>query len=106
MAIAGKRGMEHPKTGRGHRQRVDFLDPGAVRIVRRPMIMCRAPINTDGVGRAIKSHLLFPYSEIQQPVAAAVLKFNQPEPVRYFYPTPTRRVKRGGGGGFRQEKGA
>ena len=54
---------------------------------------------------AIKSHLFALHPVIQQAGIVTALKFHQPHPVRYFFPSPVQRAARGRGGEAQQKKG-
>ena len=91
--------MERMRLEHGHTQQADFVAPKAVHIVRCPIGQCGAPINTHGLERSIKSHLCSAHSDITCPVLATVIKFNQPHPIRYYFPPPATKSGRRSGEG-------
>ena len=95
MSVAEKEAMQQMKVTKGHSQRADFVPPTSVHIVRCPIASCRAPINTHGIERSIKTHLNASHPEVKSPVIATVLKFNQAHPVKYYYPSPSTKGNHG-----------
>ena len=95
---AGRGQMERMRPEHCHTQRTDFVAPTATHIVRCPTGQCGAPTNTHGLERSIRSHLCAAHLDITRPILATVIKFNQPHPVRYYFPPPSAKSGRRSGG--------
>ena len=79
------------KLEHGFCHRADYVAPSATHIVRCAINNCRAPINTHGLERSSKAHLSAAHADIERPVLATIIKFNQITPVKYFFPPPAIR---------------
>ena len=95
VTVAEKARMSEMMVGRGRPRRADRVAPNAVHIVRRQIKECRAPANTRGLERSIKTHLTSCCLKIKSAAEVTTQEFNQPRPATFHCPAPQGRAMRG-----------
>ena len=92
LAVAEKAYMRSLQVGRNPCGRADYAAPNAVHIIRCPVSNCRTPVNTNGVQRAICTHMRQAHPELKDPMKIAVIRFHQTQPQVFFH-KPTQEGK-------------